>query len=118
VATTDPEALRETVADAAEGILMDANVTFVALMRERGHANATTGAMILEEWIKALDDMAKTAGESLAQFRQTGVVASGDPLTAMIDDAVLGMIEERREQIRKIDEEADCPICKGPCQGH
>lgn len=117
--TTDPEALRETVADAAEGIVMDANITFVALMHERGYASEQTGVMILEEWIKALEDLIATTRETLAEYRQTGTVVSMGSISTL-DQVVHGMIDARREQIRQIDygEGDECPVCKGPCQGH
>lgn len=100
----DDAALREQVRDAADGILMDASVTFVALMRERGFSGERTGVVILEEWLGALEEIATNGKDALAAY-QAGAVFGGDPLTASLDSAVQDLIEERREQIRKLDQE-------------
>jgi hypothetical protein len=94
--------IREHARDIADTLLVDAHITFVALIKERGLAGGRNGVFILDEWASALLQNAQSARESIESYRSRGLVP-GDAIDDLIDAEIEAAIEARRDEIRTSD---------------
>jgi|SRR5215510_312908 len=109
--------IRQQIRDAADGVLIDALATFVALVQEEGLGVEAT--VVLEEWSSALVECTQAARECLETSRTLGE-SPGEPLDTVLEARVNELIAQRRRSLResRASEEVECTVCNGPCQGH
>jgi len=96
--------VRQMIRGDADAVLMDACLTFVAMMREKGLTGDVYGPLVVDEWSSALQATAQQSRESLEDYRLGGILAALRPSSprANFDDSIEQMIEERRVQLRSV----------------